>query len=171
MKTVNVKVHAAPITYVQTEVLMKPDIQMYWYSTHRFTFEMCLALKSLCITQMYKCVKYGSSPSVPCRIMHMPSRHRHWLHQDPTLLPSSMWSFHQFDPTTPWIGPIILTNLPTHTLHDTVCTFSLIELFVCSLNQWLCLFSKISKVILFYLVIIPCLWIAPVKPDWGIKRA
>jgi hypothetical protein len=26
-------------------------------------------------------------------------------------------------------------------------------------------FSKVSKVILFYLVIIPCLWIAPVKPD------
>lgn len=74
----------------------------------------------------------------------MPSRHRHWLYQDP----NNLCGFRFYMDWTNHIDGSLYPGILLYFFSDQVVRF-----------------SKVSKVILFYLVIIPCLWIAPVKPD------
>ena len=79
----------------------------------------------------------------------MPSRHRHWLYQDP----NNLCGFRFYMDWTNHIDGSLYPGILLYFFSDQVVRLLVVP------------FSKVSKVILFYLVIIPCLWIAPVKPD------
>ena len=90
-----------------------------------------------------------SSPSVRCCMMVMPSRHRHWFHQDFDSVAtiyvsfSPIWSLNM-----DWTDNHIYQPTHAETLH-TVCTFHWSKLYLCSLNNWFCLFPKFQKLFSF----------------------